>query len=649
MVFQLIFVALVLTASVFAAAIVAWLGDHEEDLSRRLFVLIAGLQSIGGVIVVAQLVAGTRALSVGLYGLEHATLALVTPAFFLFVLVLLGYRRHVTRPVLVFVFGVFFLTGLLQVTNPVHGLFWRTYTVVEAPFAYVVGVPTDVSFVLMLPQMTVYYVGMGLLGVRAIFGSGTQQRQAVALFVGFLPPFVVTSVWSIGALPGPIAGWSVIGGTWSLAVVSWAVFRHQLFDVVPVARETVFESLTEMVIVVDSQRRILDANAAAIASFTELSTADGATLDSVLPELVGTNEDRSSDMGGHADASISAPVETINTGKDPFVDSFRRHVGDEPRDYSVTATPITVGDVTSGYAVVIRDVTERRQRIQNLEQQTAQLERFAETLSHDLRNPLSVARGRIDLAQETGEVAQLRTAADALERIERLIDDTLTLARQGQAIADREPVDITQLARTAWKTTDTDRTTFEIEPDAAITVYADASRLRTVFENLFRNAVEHGSTPDSRQDAAEGQTNDSASTGAGWSGSEDETARTRQSSEPLMRGGSETTAEHQHTVAEARLTGDAGEGPPGCTVRLGRTKNGFYVEDDGPGIPPTEREDVFEYGYTTDEDGTGLGLAIVDAIANAHGWSVAVTDGREGGARIVFEGVDVVEPSTYGD
>jgi len=60
---------------------------------------------------------------------------------------------------------------------------------------------------------------------------------------------------------------------------------------------------------------------------------------------------------------------------------------------------------------------------------------------------------------------------------------------------------------------------------------------------------------------------------------------------------------------------------------------GFAVEDDGPGIPEAERDDVFERGFTTAEDGTGFGLAIVEQIADAHGWSVSVTESRDGGAR----------------
>jgi PAS domain S-box-containing protein len=63
---------------------------------------------------------------------------------------------------------------------------------------------------------------------------------------------------------------------------------------------------------------------------------------------------------------------------------------------------------------------------------------------------------------------------------------------------------------------------------------------------------------------------------------------------------------------------------------------GFFVEDDGPGIPPDEREAVLEPGFTTRTDGTGLGLAIVEEVAAAHGWGAVVTEGRDGGARFEF-------------
>jgi len=76
------------------------------------------------------------------------------------------------------------------------------------------------------------------------------------------------------------------------------------------------------------------------------------------------------------------------------------------------------------------------------------------------------------------------------------------------------------------------------------------------------------------------------------------------------------------------------------TITVGRCDDGFYVVDDGPGVPPADRENIFERGYTTTREGTGLGLYIVSEIAAAHGWDVTLADSAESGARIEITGVD---------
>ena len=78
------------------------------------------------------------------------------------------------------------------------------------------------------------------------------------------------------------------------------------------------------------------------------------------------------------------------------------------------------------------------------------------------------------------------------------------------------------------------------------------------------------------------------------------------------------------------------------SIRVGPLgETGFYVEDDGPGIPVEERDRVFEPGYSTTEDGTGFGLAIVRRVADAHGWDVSVSEGEDDGARFEFRGVEL--------
>jgi PAS domain S-box-containing protein len=213
---------------------------------------------------------------------------------------------------------------------------------------------------------------------------------------------------------------------------------------------------------------------------------------------------------------------------------------------------------------------ERASREEELHRQNERLDRFASVVAHDLRNPLSVAVGFLEAAEETGNAEQFERVEAAHDRIERLIEDLLTLARGETTIENAEEIDLEAVATEAWGHVDTEEATLTVA-DGVSTATGDAGRLIQLFENLFRNAVEHGGT--------------------------------------------------DVTVTVDRL--DEGDG--------------FYVEDDGGGIPRERRDDAFKHGVTSSEGGTGFGLSIVTDIAKAHGWTVSVTDGSDGGARFEFK------------
>ena len=87
--------------------------------------------------------------------------------------------------------------------------------------------------------------------------------------------------------------------------------------------------------------------------------------------------------------------------------------------------------------------------------------------------------------------------------------------------------------------------------------------------------------------------------------------------------------------------GDGAESPPERDAT-----DGFFVEDDGTGIPETDRDRVFERGYSSDDRGTGFGLHIVEQIAEVHGWRVSVTESESGGARFEVVTDPVCSPGT---
>lgn len=222
-----------------------------------------------------------------------------------------------------------------------------------------------------------------------------------------------------------------------------------------------------------------------------------------------------------------------------------------------------------GSAGVARDITDRKRRERQLQRQNERLDEFARVVSHDLRNPLSVATGRLELAMEEVDSEHLEDVEAGLERMEELINDLLTLAQAGEDVSDPELVDLGAFAEECWQHIDAEEATLTVTTDA--TIVADASRLRSLLENLMHNAVSHG-----------------------------------------------------------------GED---VTVTVGPLPDGFFVEDDGAGIPPANRDRLFESGFTTRDGGTGEGLSIVHNIVTAHGWHIDVTDSTAGGARFELSGV----------
>jgi len=293
---------------------------------------------------------------------------------------------------------------------------------------------------------------------------------------------------------------------------------------------------------------------------------------------------------------------------------------------------------------VIRDVRERKRREEALRRKNERLEEFASIVSHDLRNPLNVAQGRLELAREEHDSEHLEAVANAHGRMATLIDDLLTLARDGEGVEETERVPLRELAEVCWEGVETAAASLRIETDR--TIRADRSRLRQLVENLMRNSVEHGSTG-SRAEL--GDSVEHGSTGSraelGDSVEHGSTGSRAELGDSVEHGSTGSRAEPGDSVEHGRSRdGDAVEhAGEDVTVTVGDVEGGFYVADDGRGIPESDRETVFETGYTTSDDGTGFGLEIVEAVASAHGWDVRVTDAAGGGARFEFTGVDVLD------
>lgn len=232
-----------------------------------------------------------------------------------------------------------------------------------------------------------------------------------------------------------------------------------------------------------------------------------------------------------------------------------------------------------GLIGITRDITERKRHQRQLERQNDRLRTVASVISHDIRNPLNLVSGKLQLLEDECDIESdhLSDAQHSLDRTHDLLESLLTLVKHGQWVAETVPVSIETVTGLCWRHVAAGTSVLEL--DQEFYVVGDDDRLLQLFENLFRNAALHAGSD--------------------------------------------------------------------VTIRVGPLEDwsGFYVEDDGPGIPADERERVFESGYTTSAEGTGFGIPIIEVIAEAHGWDVRLTDGRTGGARFEFVGVDFYDPS----
>ncbi|MFB6086880.1 MAG: PAS domain-containing protein [Haloarculaceae archaeon] len=343
--------------------------------------------------------------------------------------------------------------------------------------------------------------------------------------------------------------------------------------------EAVIDRVPVWLLAVDADGEVTWANEPAAARLLDDGDLVGRSF-----ETLTSGGPLSSDFRDRYERAVDALLEEQEPGGDPpdsTVDrgTTERHVSHEVPlelpdgerrfcDVHARLLPLADGEF-NGTVLAFHDVTTQVEQERELERQYERLERLVHTISHDLRNPLQVATGHIDIAAEQYDSDLIDRAADAVDRMDVLVDELLTMAREGRELDDPEPVSLSDVVRAAWQPFADESATLTVAGDA--TLQADRSRLRRLFENTFRNAVEHGG--------------------------------------------------------------------PDVTVTVGPMADGegFFVADDGPGIPESDREDVLEFGFSTSDEGTGFGLAIVDEIARAHGWDVTVTESEAGGARFEFE------------
>jgi PAS domain S-box-containing protein len=253
------------------------------------------------------------------------------------------------------------------------------------------------------------------------------------------------------------------------------------------------------------------------------------------------------------------------------------------REFLYRGVPYEQGGSRYAFAIY-SDITDQKQREAELERKNQQLDEFASILTHDLRNPINIAEGYLDQLDEPDNEECIELIEQAHDRMKEIIDDTLTLTKEAQAVEEVEAVSITKLAESGWELVETNESDLQVADE--FDLVCDSDRFARLIENVFRNAIDHNEKP------------------------------------VTVRVGL-----HETMATATQTDGDQ--------------RTAFYIADDGRGIPKSQRDQVFDIGETSSREGTGLGLPIVRRIADAHGWDVQVVDGAHGGAKFIFTSVEI--------
>ncbi|WP_123537489.1 histidine kinase N-terminal 7TM domain-containing protein [Halosimplex salinum] len=544
------------------AALIAW-RNREENGGKPLVALLAAAGVWAGSSLLGTLRPGTRVAVVSEQLVLTSVLVLV-PSLLVFAFEYTGRGEYVTRRALALLSVQPAVMGALIWTNERHGLVWSTVetTVVGVDDGGLNGVTVTVGPAFQIHTIYSYLLlasAVVLIVVFALRSRYLYQRQVAAVVVATLVPWAANVVSMLSDLPfDPTA----IAFTVTGVVFTWAVVRERFLDITPVATEVVLDTIETAVLVADERGRVVDSNESACELLgVSQSDAVGSDVAALFTDRLGEQA-----YPAAATTGRSASTHEIQVGEEY---------------YRMQVSPLVErrGEVV-GRVFMLVDLTDQRQRELELRRRNEQLDRFVGVVSHDLRNPLQVASGRLELARRDGADEHFDAVERSHDRMERLIEDLLSIARQDEDL-DLERVEVEAVAESAWTHVDTFDSSLEVSVDG-LTVDADRDRLSQLFENLFRNAVEHGSTS--------------------------------------SRPGADDAVQHGGDVA--------------VSVEPLADERGFAVADDGPGFDDADLESVFDDGFTTTRDGTGFGLSIVTEIAAQHGWSVAAANGDGGGARI---------------
>jgi PAS domain S-box-containing protein len=465
------------------------------------------------------------------------------------------------------------LTNVLVLTNDFHGLIWRSYSFYEIQ-APAFGPFPDSFLGMQVIHGAGYWlfaaysyaclmVSSGLIILEHLRSFAIYRRQSMWMVAAVLAPLAANFIYLTGSVPGMNKDFAPIAYALGAGIFAIVVSRYGLLDLKPFARNLLIEKMRDGMLVLDERNRIVDFNAEAATTFAlDGNTVIGRHLISVLSPEHGT-------LAGYLEGVREEKAEI----------SLVSNAGVQYYEVRITPLADSKGQVT-GRLLVLYDVTQRkeheavlRQTNLKLESECEELDAFAHTVAHDLKNPVHTILGFCEILEEDYDSLPEELRRDAIQTITRTTHKMYQIIRELLLLASvrRHPVEIAPVDMTAVVTEVLERLRMEVEnrkasitaPDMWPVVLGYGPWVEEVWSNYVGNALKYA--------------------------------------------GSEPHLELGYTLDNGTAH--------------------FYVRDFGPGVPPHKQAQLFVPFSRVGQlpvDGHGLGLSIVRRIMETLGGGFGV-------------------------
>jgi len=411
---------------------------------------------------------------------EYLGLTTAPTAILMMALAYTGRQRWLTRANVLLLLAVPALTIVFAWTNERHEWIWRNLALAPATWGFVADFRPGPWYWVNVTTIYATVSGTAWLLLRTYARAPKLHRQQIrVILASMMVPMACHLVYlsiRVSGLPLINLDWQAYAFIVTALVISWGMLNRQLFDIGPVARDAIFESMDDSAIVLDGQKRVVDLNPAAETTLRwTRARVVGQALDALLPE---EQQDILEKFFGDPKTRAEITVE------------------DRVLDISVSLLHHRRRP-SAGWLIVLRDVTERENLIK-------ELDAYAHTVAHDLKSPLSVMLGYSSLIEESSDLSlELQAGARAIARtgrkMRRIIDDLLLLAIVRQQ--DSVPTDRVDMAAVVSEALQ--RMADPIKGARAEVIQSEqwpsaqgyAPWIEEIWINYLSNALKYGSRP----------------------------------------------------------------------------------------------------------------------------------------------------------